>query len=108
MPSCHSVASACSSAFSDPPTAQPMTEDYPYGYSGYEQEKLSKGFTGKGAADLKESFALGEPPYARAHAHARACAYAQTLAIFTTPTSLGPHSCSRLRSPLSHAISAGM
>ena len=96
MPSCDSVASACSSAFSDPPTAQPMTEDYPYGYSGYEQEKLSKGFTGKGAADLKESFALGEPPYARAHA--RACAYAHTLAIFTTPTSLGPHRTSLLLS----------
>lgn len=73
-----------------------MTEDYPYGYSGYEQEKLSKGFTGKGAADLKESFALGEPLYARAHA--RACAYAHTLAIFTTPTSLGPHWTSLLLS----------
>ena len=39
-----------------------MTEDYPYGYSGFLQEKLSKGAGDKNAfADLKESFCIG--PY---------------------------------------------
>lgn len=40
----------------------PMTDEYPYGYSGYKEEILSKGYGDKQAlADLKESFAIG--PY---------------------------------------------
>eukprot|EP00742_Colponemidia_sp_Colp-10_P000605 GILJ01000661.1.p1 GENE.GILJ01000661.1~~GILJ01000661.1.p1 ORF type:complete len:360 (-),score=46.25 GILJ01000661.1:164-1195(-) len=39
----------------------PMTEDYPYGYSGYKEEVLSKGLKMETPPDMKESFSIG--PY---------------------------------------------
>jgi len=39
----------------------PMTEDYPYGYSGYLEENLSAGYGAVTLPDLKESFCIG--PY---------------------------------------------
>lgn len=36
-----------------------MTEDYPYGYSGFAEETLAKGYGKKSHPDLKECFAIG-------------------------------------------------
>jgi isopenicillin N synthase-like dioxygenase len=43
--------------------AIPMTTDYPYGYSGLEEETLTKSRSEESAPDLKESFCIG--PYGR-------------------------------------------
>lgn len=36
-----------------------MTDDYPYGYDGYESESLSRGYGQTSLPDLNESFAIG-------------------------------------------------
>lgn len=38
-----------------------MTPEYPYGYSGYEEENLASGYGQQGKPDLKETFTIG--PY---------------------------------------------